>query len=72
MKNKIVLITGATDGIGKQTALDLAGMEATVIIHGKDDDRCSKVKTEIQQKTGNKNVFSFTADLGSFKQRPQK
>ena len=39
MKNKIVLVTGSTDGIGKQTALDLAGMEATVLIHGKDTNR---------------------------------
>jgi NAD(P)-dependent dehydrogenase (short-subunit alcohol dehydrogenase family) len=68
MKNKIVLVTGSTDGIGKQTALDLAGMEATVLIHGKDTNRCSKVKEEIQQKTGNEKIYSYIADLGSFKQ----
>jgi short-subunit dehydrogenase len=33
MKGKIVLITGSTDGIGKQTAKELAVSGVTVIIH---------------------------------------
>jgi short-subunit dehydrogenase len=35
MENKIVLVTGATDGIGKQTAYELADKNATVILHGR-------------------------------------
>ena len=35
MENKIVVITGATSGIGKQTAIDLAKMNANVVIHGR-------------------------------------
>lgn len=34
MKNKIILITGGTGGIGKQTALALAMMGAQVVITG--------------------------------------
>ncbi|MFV2004146.1 MAG: SDR family NAD(P)-dependent oxidoreductase [Gammaproteobacteria bacterium] len=33
--NKVILITGASDGIGKATAIECAKRGATVIIHGK-------------------------------------
>ena len=36
LKNKTVLITGSTDGIGKQTALEAADAGAEVIVHGRD------------------------------------
>jgi len=34
-KDKVILITGASDGIGKSTAIECARHGATVIIHGK-------------------------------------
>src|SRR5262245_3452920 len=39
MKNKIVFITGSTDGIGKQTACELAQMGATVLLHARNSQR---------------------------------
>ena len=35
MKEKIILITGSTDGIGRLTAKQLASLGATVLIHGR-------------------------------------
>ena len=35
--DKVILITGASDGIGKATAIECAKNGATVIIHGKTD-----------------------------------
>jgi len=35
LKDKRILITGATDGLGKQVALDLAGRGAGILIHGR-------------------------------------
>jgi NAD(P)-dependent dehydrogenase (short-subunit alcohol dehydrogenase family) len=68
MGNKVILITGSTDGIGKQTALDLAKTGATVLIHGRNRARCENTLTEIKKKTGNRNLDFFIADLASLRQ----
>lgn len=39
MSGKTVLVTGSTDGVGRQTAVDLAALGATVIVHGRDPGR---------------------------------
>ena len=68
MKNKTIFITGATDGIGKQTAIDLASIGSTVIIHGRVGERLSATKDEIIKITGNKNIFPVLANFNSLKQ----
>jgi NAD(P)-dependent dehydrogenase (short-subunit alcohol dehydrogenase family) len=71
MKGKTVLITGSTDGIGKQTALDLACMGANVILHGRDPQRVQTAKEEIIKKSGSNQVESFLADFSSLTQVKQ-
>ena len=56
MKDKIVLITGATNGIGKQTALSLAKMNAQVIIAGRNQKSGAEAVDEIKQLSGNSRV----------------
>jgi NAD(P)-dependent dehydrogenase (short-subunit alcohol dehydrogenase family) len=68
MDNKIVLITGSTDGIGKQTALELAKRNAYVLIHGRNPERCHQTVGEIAAKSGNNKLQPFVADLSSLKQ----
>lgn len=68
MKDKIVLITGSTDGIGKETALQLAQLGATVIVHGRSTERCQATRDDIRQATGNPNVDCVVADLSSQRQ----
>ncbi len=63
MTEKIVLITGSTDGIGKETALQLAKMGATVIMHGRNHHSGPQVKDEIIALSGNQNVEYINADL---------
>ncbi|MCJ7696435.1 MAG: SDR family oxidoreductase [Anaerolineaceae bacterium] len=68
MKGKTILITGATDGIGKQTALRLAEMGAHVLLHGRNPKKAEQVRQEIISKSGNSKVEVFIADLQSLKQ----
>ncbi len=65
---KVILITGSTDGIGRQSALELAGMGATVLVHGRDRRRLEKTVRMIQDETGNNRIDSFIADLSSLRQ----
>ncbi len=47
MEKQIVLITGATAGIGKAAAIALAAQGAHVIVHGRSASRATAVQQEI-------------------------
>lgn len=68
MQNKKVVITGATGGIGLETAKALAKMGAQVYIHGRSEDKAQKAVEEIKKISENNNVWYFTADLSSQKE----
>jgi NAD(P)-dependent dehydrogenase (short-subunit alcohol dehydrogenase family) len=63
MNGKICLVTGATNGIGKATALALAQMGATVVIVGRNPAKCAAVVSEIKQISGNDAVDAISGDL---------
>jgi NAD(P)-dependent dehydrogenase (short-subunit alcohol dehydrogenase family) len=65
MKDKICMITGATSGVGKATALGLAKLGATVVIVGRDQDRGEASRSEIMNQSGNPDVHLLLADLSS-------
>jgi NAD(P)-dependent dehydrogenase (short-subunit alcohol dehydrogenase family) len=62
------LVTGATDGIGKATALALARQQACVILHGRDPAKTAAVLEEIRQATGNARLQAAHADFASLAQ----
>ena len=47
MGEKVCLITGATSGIGKATAMELANMGASVVMVGRDQGRGEAALAEI-------------------------
>jgi NAD(P)-dependent dehydrogenase (short-subunit alcohol dehydrogenase family) len=47
LKNKVILITGAGDGIGKQAAITYATLGATVVLLGKTTEKLELVYDEI-------------------------
>ncbi|HEM2815160.1 TPA: SDR family NAD(P)-dependent oxidoreductase [Streptococcus suis] len=60
---KTILITGSTDGIGKHLAMKLAGEGHEVILHGRNSEKLRVALSDIQLKTGNKNIHGYLADF---------
>ena len=61
---KTALVTGGTDGIGKEVALGLARTGRRVVVVGRDAQKGVRAALEIQQAAGNPNVEFIRADLG--------
>jgi NAD(P)-dependent dehydrogenase (short-subunit alcohol dehydrogenase family) len=66
MQGKIVLITGATSGIGKETAKGLAMLGATVVITTRDVQRGEQTRQELIEATKNTNIDVLFCNLSSF------
>ncbi|GAB0096916.1 retinol dehydrogenase 12 [Sergentomyia squamirostris] len=65
MEGKVVIITGANTGIGKESAMDLSRRGAHVYLACRDRQRGEDARMEIMEKTGNPNVFYRQLDLAS-------
>src|SRR5258705_12901246 len=52
LEGKVALVTGATSGIGRAAAIQLAAQGATVIVHGRDANRGAAVVTKIENGGG--------------------
>lgn len=63
MSGKVILVTGATNGIGKVAACELTRMGATVVLVGRNPEKTERAISEIKQYTGSKFVHSLIADL---------
>jgi NAD(P)-dependent dehydrogenase (short-subunit alcohol dehydrogenase family) len=63
LTGKVMIVTGATNGIGEATALELARMGATVGIISRSEGKCQATVERIKTETGNSNVRYFVADL---------
>jgi NAD(P)-dependent dehydrogenase (short-subunit alcohol dehydrogenase family) len=66
MRGRVCLVTGATRGLGKATALGLAKLGATVLLHGRDERLLSAAAEDVAIASGNRAVTTVVADLASF------
>jgi len=67
MKDKIVLITGANSGIGKETTRALAKKGATIIMACRNLEKAETVCEMIQEESRNPNIEVMKLDLASLK-----
>jgi NAD(P)-dependent dehydrogenase (short-subunit alcohol dehydrogenase family) len=60
-----ILVTGATDGLGRGVAERLAAEGAALHLHGRDRERLAATAREITRATGNERIRTHLADLSS-------
>src|SRR5262245_51341432 len=65
VNDKTVLITGATDGVGKLVAFRLAAAGARVLLHGRNKEKGAAVLRAIRDETSNGRLEYYLADFSS-------
>ncbi len=64
-EDRTALVTGGSDGIGREIALGLARRGIQVIIVGRDSGKGNAAAAELQRKAENRHVEFFSADLSA-------
>jgi NAD(P)-dependent dehydrogenase (short-subunit alcohol dehydrogenase family) len=67
LTEQTILVTGATDGIGKGTARELARRGTRVLLHGRNAERAAAARDEIAAATGNDRLETYVADFASLR-----
>ena len=62
---QVILVTGATDGLGRALAIELAGRGATLLLHGRDEARLADTVERIRAENGNERLRTYRADFSS-------
>lgn len=65
LKDRVILITGASDGIGRALALEVARLGARVILHGRNAGKLEKVYDEIDALAGSQRPSIAVMDLAT-------
>ncbi|XP_054258076.1 retinol dehydrogenase 13-like isoform X2 [Macrosteles quadrilineatus] len=65
VEGKVVIITGANTGIGREAALELAKRKAKVVMACRDIAKCEKAREDIVLQTKNKFVYCRSCNLAS-------
>ena len=65
ISEQVILVTGATDGLGRGVAADLASRGATVLLHGRSDERLQRTARELGEETGSDRLRTYRADFSS-------
>lgn len=65
LDGRIALVTGATSGIGQETAVGLAKRGAHVVLVGRDPGRAEAARKDVTERSGNADVEVLLADFAS-------
>lgn len=68
LSDRVAVVTGATSGLGRQTALELARLGASVVLVGRNPEKTRDVIESIRGVTGNTSLRAEIADLSSMQE----
>jgi NAD(P)-dependent dehydrogenase (short-subunit alcohol dehydrogenase family) len=68
LDEQTILVTGATDGLGRALARELAARGATVLVHGRSQQRLDDTLRELREATGSERLRPYRADLASLEE----
>jgi NAD(P)-dependent dehydrogenase (short-subunit alcohol dehydrogenase family) len=71
IEEQTILITGATDGLGRALAHDLAQRGATIVVHGRDRERAETVVEELRG-SGHRALIADLAELAQVRRLAQE
>ena len=63
LEGRVIVVTGATSGLGKAAAMDLARLGGEVVLVGRNPEKTARVRDEIADAAGNDTVRYEIADL---------
>jgi 17beta-estradiol 17-dehydrogenase / very-long-chain 3-oxoacyl-CoA reductase len=64
-KDAYAVVTGATDGIGKAVAMELAGRGFNIVLHGRNQEKLEAVQDQIQKAHVGRTVITLLHDAGA-------
>jgi short-subunit dehydrogenase len=64
-RRRTAIVTGATDGIGRQTAVELARAGLRVALHGRTRPKVEEALAHVRAEVEGAEVEGFSFDLGS-------
>jgi NAD(P)-dependent dehydrogenase (short-subunit alcohol dehydrogenase family) len=68
LEGRTVVVTGASSGIGRATALGLAAEGARLILVGRTPERCEETLAEVRRRSRRDDAVMLRADLSSLKE----
>lgn len=68
LEGYVIMITGATDGLGEKVAADFATLGATLLLHGRNPEKGQRVLADISETTGSDRLHYYNADLASLRE----